>query len=423
VSRGAGPKQRVQKVLARAGVGSRRSAEALIAEGRVRIGGKKISEQGMLVDPTRDAIIVDGRRVGAEPLAYLVFHKPREVMCTMSDPEGRRSVVDYLGDVGSRVVPVGRLDYQTSGVLLLTNDGDFARGLLHPSGGVLKEYLLKLKGAVDTGGLERLRGKIAIGGRETMPARVDRVRADDSNTWLRVTLHEGKNRQVRKLAEYAGYRVMRLTRTRFAGLSAEGLRPGQWRHLSAAELRSLRAMCSEDTVIPRQARPPGAVPPRSRGRGRGATPARVRAPSASPRRVPAPNATAAAARSAAAVHPVPDTVPARPAAPPRGRGRAAPPPPYAADPKAPRGRGRGAVPPYAADPKAPRGRGRGAVPPYTTDPKAPRGRGRGAVPPAYAADPKAPPQRARGAAAPGRAADPKEAAAKGRPRGAPRRRR
>lgn len=236
-----GQKQRVQKVLARAGLGSRRQAEALIAAGRVRVGGKRVDRQGVVVDPRRDDVSVDGRRVSAEPLTYLLFHKPREVMCTMRDPLGRRSVVDYLRGAGARVVPVGRLDYQTSGVLLLTNDGDFAREMLHPSSGVVKEYVLKVKGAVDAAGLQRLRERIDIGGKWTRPARVERLRADENNTWLLVSLQEGKNRQVRRLAEHAGYRVMRLTRTRFAGLTAEGLRPGQWRELTAAELRTLRA--------------------------------------------------------------------------------------------------------------------------------------------------------------------------------------
>ncbi|HEU4578863.1 MAG TPA: pseudouridine synthase [Polyangiaceae bacterium] len=245
----------MQKVLARAGLASRRQAEELIAEGRVRVGGKRIAKQGMLVDPRRDSISVDGRRVAPEPLTYLLFHKPREVMCTMRDPLGRRSVVDYLRGIETRVVPVGRLDYQTSGVLLLTNDGEFARELLHPSRGVLKEYVLKLKGAVDAAGLARLRERIDIGGKQTKPARVERLRADDNNTWLLVTLQEGKNRQVRRLAEHAGYRVMRLTRTRFAGLSAEGLRPGEWRPLSASELRAVRSQSSSEVESLDERRP------------------------------------------------------------------------------------------------------------------------------------------------------------------------
>ena len=233
-------KQRLQKVLARAGVASRRHAEQLVREGRVRVGGKVIEAQGTLVDPFRDQIEVDGRPIAAEPLTYLLFHKPRQVVCTMHDPAGRRSVTDYVSGVGVRVVPVGRLDYQTSGVMLLTNDGAFARGLLHPSCEVLKEYVLKVKGEVDQVGLERFRDSIDIGGRRTAPARVARLRMEGGNTWLTIVLHEGKNRQIRRLAEHAGYRVMRLTRSRFAGLTAAGLGPGEWRRLTAAELRSLQ---------------------------------------------------------------------------------------------------------------------------------------------------------------------------------------
>jgi pseudouridine synthase len=183
-------KQRLQKVLARAGVASRRHAEQLVREGRVRVGGKVIEAQGTLVDPLRDQIEVDGRPIAAEPLTYLLFHKPRQVVCTMHDPAGRRSVADFVSGVGVRVVPVGRLDYQTSGVMLLTNDGAFARGLLHPSCEVLKEYVLKVKGEVDQVGLERFRDSIDIGGRRTAPARVARLRA-----WRRLTAAELRSLQ------------------------------------------------------------------------------------------------------------------------------------------------------------------------------------------------------------------------------------
>lgn len=228
--------------MARAGVASRRHAEQLVREGRVRVGGKVVAAQGMLVDPLHDEIEVDGRRIAAEPLKYILFHKPRQVVTTMQDPAGRASVAEYLGEVGARVVPVGRLDYQTSGVMLLTNDGDFARQLLHPSRGVLKEYLLKVQGQVDDAGLARFRDTIEIDGRRTRPADVTRLRTEGERTWLAIVLHEGKNRQIRRLAEHAGYRVMRLTRSRFAGLSAAGLEPGQWRHLTEAELSTLRQL-------------------------------------------------------------------------------------------------------------------------------------------------------------------------------------
>jgi 23S rRNA pseudouridine2605 synthase len=230
---------RLQKVLAQAGVASRRGAEALISAGRVRVAGQVVTTLGLRVDPARDAIEVDGRRVSAEVLAYVLFHKPRGVVSTMRDPAGRPAIADYVKDVGARVVPVGRLDFQTSGVMLLTNDGAFARNLLHPSRGVLKEYVLKVKGRVDEAGLARLRESIDIDGQRTRPAQVEVARHEGDKTWLDVVLHEGKNRQIRRLAEHAGYRVMRLARSRFAGLSVEGLRAGEWRHLTRAELNSL----------------------------------------------------------------------------------------------------------------------------------------------------------------------------------------
>jgi 23S rRNA pseudouridine2605 synthase len=235
-------KQRLQKVLARAGVASRRHAEELIRQGRVSVGGKIVEEQGVLVDPAIDVVEVDGRRVLAEPLTYLVFHKPRKVMCTMHDPGGRPAVVDYLRDVGPRVVPVGRLDFETSGVMLLTNDGDLARNLLHPSRGVSKEYVLWVSGMVDDAGLSRFRDSIDIDGRPTQPARVARMRTEGDETWLSLVIHEGRNRQIRRLAEHAGYRVLGLSRSRFGGLSASGLPPGRWRPLTASELRELRAL-------------------------------------------------------------------------------------------------------------------------------------------------------------------------------------
>jgi 23S rRNA pseudouridine2605 synthase len=235
-------KQRLQKVLARAGVASRRGAEQLIRDGRVRVGGKRIEEQGVSVDPVTDLIEVDGRRIELEPLAYLLFHKPRQVVSTMRDPEGRPAVSDYVRGLGSRVVPVGRLDFQTSGAMLLTNDGDLARALLHPSSRVLKEYVLKVRGNVDDEGIERFREPIEVDGSWTRPATVARLRVEGDRTWLSVTLHEGKNRQVRRLAEHAGHQVMRLTRRHFAGLSVDGLRPGEWRHLTPVELKAVRAL-------------------------------------------------------------------------------------------------------------------------------------------------------------------------------------
>jgi 23S rRNA pseudouridine2605 synthase len=214
--------ERLQKVLSRAGIASRRKAEELIVAGRVRVRGRVVTELGTRVDPERDRVEVDGRRVVEEARAYVVLHKPRAVMCTMRDPEGRRTVAELVQGVGVRVVPVGRLDYHTSGVLLLTNDGDFAAALSHPRTGASKVYVAK------------------VDGRASSPAGVELLRVEGDKTWIELTLHEGKNRQVRRLGERAGHPVLRLVRSSFAGITAEGLKPGQWRYLTIDELTELK---------------------------------------------------------------------------------------------------------------------------------------------------------------------------------------
>lgn len=233
--------QRIQKILARAGVASRRGAEVLIVAGRVRIDGKIETQLGSLVDPDRQKVEVDGRRIVLERPAYLVFHKPRGVMCTMSDPQGRPTVKDYIDNVGVRVVPVGRLDFHTSGVLLLTNDGDLSKLLTHPSTGVTKLYRVKLQAVVDDHALEKFRASISIDGRRTVPARVSRIRDEGDKSWLLVALHEGRNRQIRRLAEHAGHRVTKLVRISFGGITTDGLKSGGWRQLSESEVRSLKS--------------------------------------------------------------------------------------------------------------------------------------------------------------------------------------
>ncbi|HTQ06229.1 MAG TPA: pseudouridine synthase, partial [Polyangiaceae bacterium] len=233
------PEERLQKVLARAGVASRRAAEALITAGRVRVDGRIVSELGVRVG-TRARVEVDGRLVVAEPLVYIVLHKPRGVVCTLKDPEGRPTVAEYLKDVGARVVPVGRLDFHTSGALICTNDGELASHLMHPRHHAKKEYVAKVSGVVDEKALERLRERIVIDGRATQPAEVNLLRVEDGKSWLSVKLGEGRNRQVRRLGEHAGMPVMRLARVAHAGITAEGLRPGEWRRLTLDELRTMK---------------------------------------------------------------------------------------------------------------------------------------------------------------------------------------
>ncbi|MBE7481296.1 MAG: pseudouridine synthase [Polyangiaceae bacterium] len=232
--------ERLQKVLSRAGVASRRKAEELILAGRVRVGGRVVTELGTRVDPERDRVELDGKRLFAEQRTYIVLHKPRAVMCTMSDPEGRPTVASLVRGVGARVVSVGRLDFHTSGVLLMTNDGDFAAVLGHPSKGAPKTYVAKVRGVLDEAALQRFAESIEIDGRATRPATVRLLRHEGDKSWIEVTLREGRNRQVRRLGDSAGFPVLRLVRSGFAGIDVEGLRPGEWRHLTVDELTELK---------------------------------------------------------------------------------------------------------------------------------------------------------------------------------------
>jgi 23S rRNA pseudouridine2605 synthase len=243
--------ERLQKVLARAGIASRRAAEALIVAGRVRVNGRVETELGVRVT-RQDRVELDGKRLVAEPLVYVVLHKPRGVVCTLKDPEGRPTVGDHLRGVAARVVPVGRLDFHTSGALICTNDGELLERLAHPRHHAPKEYVAKVKGIVDEKGLERLADQIVIDGRPTRPAEVRLLRVEGDKTWITVRLREGKNRQVRRLGEHAGLPVMRLARVSHAGITIDDLRPGEWRHLTLDELKSMQ----REFGVPRRVRPP-----------------------------------------------------------------------------------------------------------------------------------------------------------------------
>ena len=233
--------ERLQKVMAAAGVASRRKCEQLISAGRVRVNGRIITEQGVRVDGRKDKIEVDGRRIVREKPAYYVLHKPREMVSTLSDPEGRSTLKDVLSRMPERLYPVGRLDYHTSGVLLVTNDGAFAEALLRPSSGVPKVYLAKMHGNIDVDELEQIRNGIRLDdGYVTKKAEAFVQRTEGANAWVQITLREGKNRQVHRMGDALGRRVMRLVRLSFAEITVDGLRPGEVRPLSAKELEKLQ---------------------------------------------------------------------------------------------------------------------------------------------------------------------------------------
>ncbi|MGD8858941.1 MAG: pseudouridine synthase [Myxococcales bacterium] len=235
------PLERLQKILAHAGVASRRAAEQLITDGRVRVNGRRITELGAKADPVKDKIEVNGKRVVAEKPVYYVLNKPREVVTTLDDPEGRETVGKLMRKVAERVYPVGRLDYHTSGVLLMTNDGDMAQALLHPTRQVPKTYVAKIRGAIPLPALEQLRkGVVLDTGERTRKAEVFVVNEERGNTWVQLTITEGKNRQIHRMFEALGHRVMRLSRTAFAGIDVEGMPPGAYRQLTRDELRKLK---------------------------------------------------------------------------------------------------------------------------------------------------------------------------------------
>lgn len=242
--------ERIQKILAAGGIASRRAAEKLITEGRVRVNGRVVSELGAKADPRDDRIEVDGKRVVAEPHVYIVLHKPRGVVATMSDPEGRPTVRDILAPVGARVYPVGRLDFATSGVLLATNDGDFAEGLLHPKRAVPKMYVVKVSGKMAAEDMDRWREGVRLEDGMTAPAEAKTLRFEGDKTWFELTIKEGRNQQIRRMGEATGFPVMRLARMSFATVTAEGLRPGQWRHMTRDELVQLKKTYGVPKSIP-----------------------------------------------------------------------------------------------------------------------------------------------------------------------------
>lgn len=226
--------ERLQKVLATRGWGSRRVCEDLIAEGRVTVNGE-VAVLGRRVDVERDLVAVDGVPVGTRPgLVYYLLNKPEGVVTTASDPQGRPTVVDIV-PAEPRVFPVGRLDIGTEGLLLLTNDGELANRLTHPSHGVEKEYLAEVDGTVQGGELRVLREGVELEDGMTAPAKVSQPEPGV----LRITIHEGRNRQVRRMCEAVGHPVRRLVRVRIGSLRDAGLRPGQWRELTQAEVRAL----------------------------------------------------------------------------------------------------------------------------------------------------------------------------------------
>jgi 23S rRNA pseudouridine2605 synthase len=234
---------RLQKVLAQAGLGSRRACEELIAAGRVEVDGHRVTELGVRIDPTRNIVHVDGMRIQLDTtMVYLVLNKPRGVVSTMSDPEGRPCLGDYVADRETRLFHVGRLDAETEGLMLLTNDGELANRLAHPRYGVLKTYLAEIEGHVPRDLGKRLRAGIEL---EDGPAKVDSFRVVDAQpgkALVEVVLHEGRKHIVRRMLEEAGHPVLGLVRVQLGTLRLGDLRSGRTRNLNRVELGELMAL-------------------------------------------------------------------------------------------------------------------------------------------------------------------------------------
>jgi 23S rRNA pseudouridine2605 synthase len=237
--------ERLQKILSHAGIASRRAAEKLIADGRVTVNGQTVREMGTKADLAADDIRVDGRRVkSAERLRYILLYKPAGYVTTRSDPQRRRTVMDLLQGVREYVYPVGRLDYDTEGLLLLTNDGDLAARLTHPRHGVERSYEAHVAGVPDAEAIDRLRRGIPLDGQRTLPADVALLnkRAGDRDGVLLITIREGRNRQVRRMFDAVGHPVRRLRRVKMGPITDRRLKPGDWRELRDDEVTALKRL-------------------------------------------------------------------------------------------------------------------------------------------------------------------------------------
>jgi 23S rRNA pseudouridine2605 synthase len=267
-------KERLQKILSRAGVSSRRAAEEIILAGRVAVNGVVVSELGSKADPDHDIITVDNKPIGTDlARVYLVLYKPAGYMTTLKDPQGRPLVTDLLKGIRERVYPVGRLDYNTEGLLLLTNDGEWANALAHPRHEVDKEYHVRVQGQVSPVQIQRLTTGVELDDGKTAPALISVIRESENNTWLSITIHEGRYRQVRRMCEAVGFSVVRLKRARYGFLGLEGLVAGKFRFLTSEEAERLRKTSRGDKPVPapapssekrREQKAPGKDPDRKR---------------------------------------------------------------------------------------------------------------------------------------------------------------
>lgn len=231
-------RERLQKILAQAGIASRRKAEELIREGKVRVDGMVVTEMGVRVDPATQKIECNGRPVfSLEKKVYILLHKPAGFLSTVRDPQGRPIVTDLLPNIKERIYPVGRLDLDTEGALLLTNDGELAQAVLHPSREVKKTYVAKIKGRPGSKKLAALSRGIELEGKKTWPAEITVLTSEKQTTTIQIIIHEGRKRQVRKMFEAVGHPVLQLKRIAYGQLALGELKPGKYRFLPPGDIK------------------------------------------------------------------------------------------------------------------------------------------------------------------------------------------
>jgi pseudouridine synthase len=235
--------ERLQKILSRAGIASRREAEQLILEGRVSLNGKIVKTLGVKADPFNDHIKVDEKRLKHAPEIYLILNKPKGYLSTMKDPKGRKTVRHLLKNIPIRLFPIGRLDYNSEGLLLFTNDGNTAHCLMHPSGGVRKKYLVKIKGFLSSTEIAKLEKGIMLDGVKTLPMQV-KILKSNGNSWIEIAMREGRKNQIRRMLALVQHPVLKLKRISYGFLTTRGLAAGQYRILKEREIKRLKKLVS-----------------------------------------------------------------------------------------------------------------------------------------------------------------------------------
>lgn len=322
---------RLQKIIAHAGFASRREAETMIREGRVTVNGRVVTELGSKADPANDHIKVDGKLITrAETHRYILLYKPKEVMTTVEDPEGRKTVIQLVKGVRERIYPIGRLDFHSEGLILLTNDGDLAYKVSHPKHGSVKTYHVKVRGVPEERLVDKLRRGITIDGKRTLPCDIERMKTtgrsdDEGNSWFEVLLREGRTQQIRKMFKAVGHPVSKLRRVAIGPISDPKLTPGDWRELTPREVKLLAT--NQEPAKPKARRIAADRPSvkktasnASAAQKRGATPTRKAKPPA--RKSPGSSRKSSAGPRKASPRPAtPRTAPPRKAAGATRRGR------------------------------------------------------------------------------------------------------